>query len=236
MNHSKSKGRTNNSGQRTKFYLEQFDPEASKKLKILIAKFLDKKGVIPWQDEQGKWIRPSALSALDREALARSFVTERLQVDSISALESKGFALVTPMTFEEFLIEIAKHIDLRLPYHYYIHLRRSLGATADVKKMYPGVDCLKGVTFKYRVNYILDLRYAEKLKLQREAAQLQQLKALAARKGLTLKRHVLNAQEVSELVDALLHQRLSDAQQKTYFVADNLYHSQAKIEFDEFYA
>lgn len=236
MNHSKSKGRTNNSGQRTKFYLEQFDPEASKKLKILIAKFLDKKGVIPWQDAEGQWISPADLMLVDRTALAKQFVSSRLKVSTIEELEAQGFRLSSPLSFDAFLLEVEKHMDLRIPCHYYIHRHSSKGTRATVKKRYPGVDCFPGLGFKYRVNYILDLRYADKLKVQREADQLKQLKFLACKQGMTLKRHVLNAQEVSELLDAFAHQRISETQLKTYFYQVDPYQSQAKLTFDELYA
>lgn len=237
MMNQKSMGQKSNSGQRTKFYLEQFEPESSKHLKILIAKFLDKKGVIPWKDSMGCWIRPSELSQLDRQQLVQTFVSSRLKVSTMEELEALGFKLAEPLTFDQFLLELEKHIDLKLPLHYFAYLNQQpLGSKSKAKKMYPGVDYLQGFTFKYRVNYILDLRYVEKLKIQREADQLKQLREQARQLNLTLKRHTLAAEEVKELLEAMSRQRLSESQLKTYFVNNDPYYSQAQLEFDEFYA
>lgn len=223
--------------QGTKFYLEQFDSASSRQLKILIAKFLDKKGVIPWQNAQGDWIRPTELAALDRKALAQDFVSSRLKVSDMESLIAAGFKLEKELTFEQFLIEVEKHIDLRLPLHYFAHVyQHACGSRTQAKKNYPGADSLKGFNFQHRANYILDLRYTEKVKQTRESDLLKQLKLMARRRRLSLKCHTLTPEEVRELLEALKSNRLSETQYKTYFVNNNPYYSQARMEVDEIFA
>ena len=220
-----------------KFYLEQFDSASSRQLKILIAKFLDKKGIVPWQNCQGDWILPSELSTLDRHALAVDFVSSRLNVSTLEELLEAGFNLESDLTFDQFLIEVEKHIDLRLPVHYFAHVyQHTYGSRTQAKKMYPGADALKGFTFKYRVNHILDLRYVDKLKQAREADLLKQLKSEARRHCLSLKGHTLTSDEVRDLLTAFKSNRLSETQFKTYFVNNNPYYSQARMEVDEIFA
>lgn len=237
MINQKSMGQKAVTSQGTKFYLEQFDFESSRHLKILIAKFLDKKGIISWQNSQGEWIRPTELAMIDRKALAQAFVASRLKVSTMQELQEAGFNLKTDLTFEQFLVEVEKHIDLKLPLHYFAQVhQQTYGSRTQAKKLYPGSQHLKGFEFKYRVNYILDLRYVEKLKQNREADLLKQLKQMARRHHLSLKRHTLTSDEVRELLEAFQSQRLSEAQLKTYFISNQSYYSQARLEFDEFYA
>lgn len=220
-----------------KFYLEQFDSASSRQLKILIAKFLDKKGVIPWQNAQGEWITPAELSNIDRQQLASQFVSSRLKVNNLEELIAVGFTLETDLTFDSFLLEIEKHIDLRLPLHYFTHrYSERYGSKPKAKKAYPGVDVAKGYDFKYRANYILDMRYVKRLEQTREVDLLKQLKILVYRHQLTLKHYNLSVEEMRDLVQALKSNRLSETQYKTYFISNNPYYSQARMEIDELYA
>lgn len=142
----------------SQYYLTAFTEESANRLKNRIGKFMERR--IPWIDNEGQLVRVQTLNDLDRVALAREFYQLRFHGAEVSTLLSEGFELNEgkTLTNEDLILETAKHIDLKLPVLYWSRKCR------ESRNAYPGIGGLKGMTFCYRANNIVDLQVTNQLR------------------------------------------------------------------------
>lgn len=222
----------------TTYYLTRFSMDSLSRLKILLGKFLESNAWFDWRTSEGYLIQPRALNELNREWLARRFLETRFKIkpcDSLmleAQLTQLGFEWETPYTYEELVLEIAKHLDLKIPIHYWGRLKQSQYASrAQARLTYGGIDAISNLNFTYRINYILDKRFVQAQDQMMAQyigpKQVNSVESALAIQGYMLKKRHLTRQEALMLTRAANDNQLTDQLIQTYLTSNDSYYSQA---------
>lgn len=205
------------SRKKTKFYFSELSSESVNRLKISIGKFLDRSDIIPWRDEKGTLLSVQAFNELSREELAKLYALKILKTSTLEGLKARDFYFASTLTWEKFMLDLVRYIDLRLPAHFWSHAKKKgKRSLSELRQTYPGIDHLKGVVFVHRVNYIMELRYLEAREVGRKhrllELKLKELGELAKKKGYRLKRGYFKAETIFELMKAFQTDTLNEQQ------------------------
>lgn len=211
-----------NSKKKTQFYFSELSSESANRLKISIGKFLDRSDIVPWRNEEGKLLSVQAFNGLNREEIAKLYALKILKTSTLEGLKARDFYFSQSLTWEKFMMDLVRYIDLRLPVHLWSHLKKKGNQSlSELRQMYPGIHRLKGIEFAHRVNYIMELRYLEARENGKKhrllEIKLKELSNLAKTKGYRLNRGYFKAETIFELINAIQNDTLTEQQIALYF-------------------
>ena len=210
------------SKKKTQFYFSDLSSESVNRLKISIGKFLDRPDVIQWKDENGKLLTIQAFNQLNREEIAKLYALKILKTSTLEGLRAREFYFSPNLTWEKFMLDLVRYIDLKLPAHLWSHAKRRGGRSlSELRQSYPGIEHLRGIEFSYRVNYIMEMRLIQAREVGRKQKLLEtkfkELSVLAKSKGYRLNRGYFKAEVIFELINAIQNDTLNEQQIALYF-------------------
>ena len=210
------------SKKKTQFYFSELSSESINRLKISIGKFLDRPDVIQWRDEHGTLMTIQTFNALDREEIAKLYALKILKTSTLEGLKARDFYFSSTLTWDKFMLDLVRYIDLKLPAHLWSHAKRRKGRSlSELRQSYPGIKHLKGIEFSHRVNYIMEIRMIQAREIGRKQklleSKLKELSLLAKAKGFCLNRGYFKAEVIFELIHAIQNDTLNEQQIALYF-------------------
>lgn len=208
-------------GKKTKFYFSDLNSESVNRLKISIGKFLDREDIIPWRDEKGTFMTIQTFNQLDREEIAKIYTLKVLKTSTLEGLRARDFYFSPHLTWDKFMFDLVRYIDLKLPVHLWSQLKQKGNQSlSELRQTYGGIDRLKGIKFAYRVNYIMEIRYLEAREITKKhrtlETKLKELARLAKTKGYRLNRGYFKPDTIFELIHAFETGTLNEQQIALY--------------------
>ncbi len=202
---------------KTNFYFKELNRESTNRLKISIGKFLDRTDIIPWYDDEGKLMTIETLNQIDRQEIATLYALKVLKTSTLEGLKARDYYFSADLTWEKFMSDLVRYIDLRLPMHFWSHSHRSgKKPLSELRHSYRGIDYIQGAEFSDRVNYIMEKRYLATRDMGRQnlllERKLKELNQLAQKQGYRLKQRYFKGKDILTLIDAFKYQTLSDEQ------------------------